>query len=209
MLRVCLIGAGDVQYHYQDLLKIPEPKFNKHLTKIAKVLAKNSEILLLPDRGVSFEIAKLYKENSGSRVIATYPASDSTFGTKHLEPFLNAELNGKKIFDETINTDNWYKQDLTHCLFGDVILLLGNTLGALGELAYGYYLYKLIAGHKPELKMQIKNIHPEARAGINTNFSLIVYKPFVKGKLSWEIEQSRRWVVRFTMLRMLKSWKVL
>lgn len=189
MLRICLVGAGDIQHHYKELLKIPETKFNKHLAKIAKVLAKNSELVLLPDRGISFEIAKLYKQNSGSKVIATYPASDSTFGVKHLEPFLTANVDGKKIFDETIDTNNWYKQDLTHCLFGDVILMLGNTLGSLGELAYGYYLYKLVTGYKPEVKTAIKNIHPEARAGTITNFSLIIYKPFCKGKLSFEIEQ--------------------
>lgn len=134
MLRVCLIGAGDIQYHYNELLKIPSDKFNKHLTKIAKVLAKNSEIVLLPDRGISFEIAKRYKELGGQKVIGTVPVSDNTFGIKHLEPFITATVEGTKIFDETIDTNNWYKQDLTHCLFGDVILMLGNTLGSLGEL---------------------------------------------------------------------------
>ncbi len=184
-----MIGAGDVSYHYKELLKIPEAKFNKHLVKIAKVLAKNSEIVLLPDRGISFEVAKKYKEFGGSKVVGTIPVSDKTFGTKHLEPFINATVDGKKLFDETIDTDNWYKQDLTHCLFGDVILMLGNTLGSLGELSYGYYLYKLVTGYKPEVKTAIKNIHPDARAGTQTNFSLLVYKPFVKGKLSFEIEE--------------------
>ena len=66
--------------------------------------------------------------------------------------YITAELNGQKVFDEFIDTNNWYKQDLTCCIYGDIILMLGNSLGALGELVYAYYLYKLFIGDKPEVK---------------------------------------------------------
>jgi len=111
MLRVNLIGAGDLKFHYFDLLKIPEEKFHKQVEGIAKALQEAEvEIVLLPDRGISFEVAKRYKEFNGRKVYGTVPVSDKDFGIVHLKPYMNAEIRGKKIFDEIIDTQNWYKQ---------------------------------------------------------------------------------------------------
>ncbi len=189
ILRISLVGAGDIKFHYFKLLSIPQEQFNQQVAQIAKILAKSGlEIVLLPDRGVSFEVAKKYKEQGGKKVYGTVPLSDHDFGIKHLQSYLESEVDGQKIFDETIDTGTWYKQDLTHCIFGDVVLMLGNSLGSLGELSYGYYLYKLFAGEKPEVSVMKKKIHPEVRAGKHLPFSLIVYQPFVKQKIPFEIE---------------------
>ncbi|MCD6590612.1 MAG: hypothetical protein J7K72_01425 [Candidatus Aenigmarchaeota archaeon] len=189
VLRVSLIGAGNIRYHYYNLLKINEEEFKKEIEKIAKTLANSGyEIVLLPDRGISFEIAKEFKKLSKGKVIGTVPLSDKDFGINHLKPYVGAEVNGRKVFDEFIDTNNWYKQDLTHCIFGDVILMLGNSLGSLGELVYGFYLYKLFIGDKPEVKAKRKAIHPEARAGEKVPFSVVVYEPFIKERLNFEIE---------------------
>ena len=189
MLRVVLIGAGDIKFHYSNLLSIPNDEFNKHVEGIAKALQEAGvEIVLLPDRGISFEVAKRYKGFGGSKVIGTVPKSDNVFGIKHLKPYMESKVNGKKIFDEFIDTDNWYKQDMSICLFGDLILMLGNSLGTMRDLVAAYYLYKLFAGDKPEVKIKRKAIHPEARGGENVPFSLIVYQPFLKEKLDYEIE---------------------
>ena len=189
MLRVNLIGAGNIKFHYFDLLKLSEDDFNSHLKEIADVLADSDiELVLLPDRGVCFELTKKFKEISDNKVFGTVPKFDKDFGIKHLQPFISAEHKGKKVIDEIINTNNWYKQDLTHCIFGDVVLMLGNSLGSLGELVYGYYLYKLFMGDKPEVPVMKKKIHPEVRAGENIPFSVIIYKPFFKEKLNQEIE---------------------
>ncbi|MCK4730156.1 MAG: hypothetical protein KAT28_02450 [Candidatus Aenigmarchaeota archaeon] len=189
MLKISLIGAGDIKFHYFELLQIPEEKFNKQVTEIAKVLADSEvELVLLPDRGICFEVAKKYKEYFGKKVYGTVPYSDRDFGIKHLQQFIDAKVNGAKIIDETIDTQNWYKQDLTHCLFGDIVLMLGNSLGSLGELVYGYYLHKLFIGNKSEVNIAKQKIHPEIKAGEKIPFSVIVYKPFVKEKLNFEIE---------------------
>lgn len=189
MLRAAVIGAGNIEYHYQGLLQISKEEFNKHIEQIAKVLAETkTELVLLPDRGVCIEVAKLYKQFKGPKVIATIPKDDTDFGIKHLEPYINEQINGKKVIDKEINTGTWYKQDLTICTFGDFILLLGNSLGALGELTYAYYLYKLFKGMKKEVSATEKKIHPEIRAGKNIPFSLIAYMPFLKEKLNFEIE---------------------
>ncbi|RMF56115.1 hypothetical protein D6745_00225 [Candidatus Woesearchaeota archaeon] len=189
MIRVCLIGPGDAEWHFHKLLGMTNDELNEQIMGIAGVLAKNAEIVLLPDRGICFEIAKMYKKLGGRKVLGTVPLSDKDFGIKHLKNYMEAEVSRKKVFDEFIDTDNWYKQDLTHCLFGDVVLMLGNSLGSIGELAYGFYLYKLFVGKKPEVKARMKAIHPEARAGRKIPYSVIVYKPFVKGSLSLEVEE--------------------
>jgi hypothetical protein len=68
MLRVSLIGPGDVEYHYRNVLKIDN--LDKHVLEIARAL-RDTEIVFLPDRGISFEIAKIYKQIGGRKVIAT------------------------------------------------------------------------------------------------------------------------------------------
>ncbi len=189
-LRISLIGPGDIRFHYFELLKLEEKQFLKQIGAIAKVLAASGhELVLLPDRGVSFELAKRYKAHGGKKVYGTVPQSDQDFGIKHLRPYINAKTNdGKNVFDEIIDTQNWYKQDLTCCIFGDVILMLGNSLGSLGELVYGYYLYKLFVGEKPEVRAKKKEIHHEVRAGENVSYTALIYLPFVKEKLNAEIE---------------------
>lgn len=107
MLRVNLIGAGDIKFHYFDLLEIPEDRFYKQVKEIAKMLQEAEvEIVLLPDRGISFEVAKRYKEFNGKKVYGTVPLSDKDFGISHLKPYIDAKVNGKKIFDEIIDTQN-------------------------------------------------------------------------------------------------------
>ncbi|MFA5357467.1 MAG: hypothetical protein WC308_00915 [archaeon] len=189
MLRVCLIGPGDIDFHYSKLLKIKTLDFEKNIEEISKVLVNSgSEIVLLPGEGVSFEIAKKYKELGGKKAFATVPKSDSDFGIKHLQEFIGAEINGKKVFDEEIDTGTWYKNDHTHCLFGDIVLVLGISLGTLGELSYSYYLYKLLLGKKPNVSVLREKIHPKIVAGSKVPFTAIVFKPFVKKKLPPEME---------------------
>lgn len=188
MLRVNLIGAGDVSFHYQELLKISEKEFDNHIEELAKVLAKHVEISLLPDRGAPFELARKYKEFSGRKVVGIIPLDDRDFGVKHLQPFLEAEHNSKKVFDEVINTENWYKQHMLMALFGDVILMLGNSLGSMYELTSGYYIYKLFLKLKEKVNINKSNLHKDIRAGDKIPFSAIVYMPFMKSKLPIEIE---------------------
>lgn len=189
-MKVSLIGAGDIEYHYSGLLGLTAEKLEKEKKDIAKVLAEtHSEIVLLPDRGMPFEITKAYKQFGGKKAIGTVPLSDKDFGIAHLQKYIEHKEDGKKVFDEIIDTGNWYKQDLTCCLYADTILLLGISTGSLGELAYAYYLYKLFKGKKPEVKSESKKIHSKIVAGEKVPFSVIVYKPFVKDNLPYELEK--------------------
>jgi hypothetical protein len=52
----------------------------------------------------------------------------------------------------------------------------------VGELSYGFYLYKLLGKNTIKLNSEIK-------AGQSIPFIVLVYKPFVKEKLSFELEE--------------------
>lgn len=180
-MRLILIGPGDIRFHYLKLLGFKDRGFSSELEKIAKSIAESgAEIELLPDAGISLEIAKLYKQKDGNRVIGVAPLSDKTFGVKHLEQYIKAKIDGKPIFDEIIDSGDWYKHDLTKALFGNACLCLGLSPGTEGERQYGIYLYKLIAGFKEGVEISGKRIHPELRAG--KDYTLFVYSPFYKSK---------------------------
>ncbi len=189
-MKISLIGAGNTKFHFNDLLKIDDNKLNSHLSEIAISFKNTNSIpVCLADYGVLFDLVKKFKEIDGKKVIGLAPLSDDSFGISHMDEFLNAKINNKNIFDEVIDTGNWYKQDMTHCLFGDVILLLGLTTGSLGELAYGYYLYNLIGRFKKEKNTSSEKIHKKVCAGKNIPLHLIVYSPFIKDKLPFELEK--------------------
>jgi len=189
-MKVSLIGAGDVKFHFNELLKISNGELNKHLEKIANSLKETNSIpVALADRGVLFDLIKKFKKINGENAIGLAPLDDTTFGTAHMKEFIEAEINGKKVFDEIISTGDWYKQDMTHCLFGDVVLVLGLTTGSLGELSYGYYLYKLIGGRKEGVETKRKDVHERIVAGSKIPMHTIVYSPFMKERLPSELEK--------------------
>lgn len=71
-MRISLIGAGDFEYHYHNLLGLEKDYFDNEVKQIAKTLVESDfELVLLPDRGICFEIAKLYKKFGGKKVLGT------------------------------------------------------------------------------------------------------------------------------------------
>jgi len=182
MLRVSLIGPGDIDFHFYELLKFPKKKFQSELEKIAKVLAEsNVEIEFCPDKGISFELAKEYKKQGGKKVIASVPQDDKAYGIKHLEPYLKTKVNGKKLINEKINTGDWKQQNRLKALLGDVVLYLGTSIMANAETNYGIYLFKLMNKFKKGID-NAKYLHPEVRAGKNIPYTHFVYSPFLKNK---------------------------
>jgi hypothetical protein len=179
-MRIVLVGPGDIEFHYFQLLKIQEQRFYSELEQIAQALADSgTEIDLLPDKGVSLEIAKLYRKYRGKRVIATVPESDQTFGVKHLGDYRGLKVDNLPLFDEIIDTGDWFKHDMTKGLFGDAMLYLGNSPGTEIEMSSAVYLYKLLRGLKQYLEITRKKIHP--KMVVSDNYSLIVYSPLLIG----------------------------
>lgn len=184
-LRISLIGPGDIEFNYKSQLGLSEKKINSELEKIADVFVKtNSELELLPDKGVSFELAKLYKQKGGKKVIGVVPKSDNTFGIKHLEKYINEKVDSKDLFDKIIDSGDWFKHDLIKGLLGDVLLYLGESPGTDGEFNYAVYLYKLTNGMKKYVDSPAEKIHKEIKAGKNIPYTILFYKPFFERKLS-------------------------
>jgi hypothetical protein len=79
-MRLSLIGPGKIDLHYQKFLNISKERFTEEIKEIAKAIADSgAEIEFLPDKGVSLEIAKIYKQQKGKKVIAVLPKSDKTW----------------------------------------------------------------------------------------------------------------------------------
>ncbi len=187
MLRVCLIGPGDIEFHYQNLLGLEKAQLEKEIKNIADSLYESDvEIALLPDKGISLEVAKIFK-TKGGKVIGLVPQSDKSPGINHLKQYLEERVNNTPLFDEIIDTGDWPKHDLTMALFGDIVLCLGLSPGTDGERSYGIYMYKIVTGVKPGVSQSIEAFHKEARAGKTVPYTILVYSPFTKaGKVSTE-----------------------
>lgn len=182
MLRVSLIGPGDIEFYYQDILGISKEKLESELGKIAKVLADEGvEIILLPDEGVCLELAKEYKKDKGKKVIGSVPRSDTGYGIKHIEPYILEKVDGKRLFDEEINIGDWKQQNRLRALLGDVVLYLGISPGTELEISYGTYIFRLMKGLKKGI-VNAQYLHPEVRAGKNIPYTFLVYSPFIKNR---------------------------
>lgn len=180
-MRLSLIGPGNIEFHYYQLLGLAKPKFESRIETIAKAIAdSDSEIELLPDKGVCIEIARIYKKLNGKKVIGVVPKSDQKIGIDHLIPYINEKLENKALFDEIIDSGDWYKHDMTKALFGNAVLYLGSSPGSDLEMNGSVYLFKLLSGNKKGIEIAGKFIHPEIKA--NSNYTIFVYSPFLKNK---------------------------
>ena len=180
-MRISLIGPGDIEFHYQELLGISKEKLQSELEKIADTLVNSGvELEFLPDRGISFELAKLYKKKGGKKVIGAVPQDDKKFGIKHLQEYIDAKINNKPLFDLIINSGDWFQHDMIKGLLGHAVLYLGSSPGTDLERHSAVYLYKLMQRFKKEVEISGTAIHPEIKA--TNNYTIFVYKPFLKNK---------------------------
>jgi len=179
-MRISLIGPGNIDLHYEKFLGLSKSEFLSELEQIAQALVDSDvEIELLPDKGVSLELARLYKKKGGRKVIAVLPKSDKEFGIKHLQPHLNEQINGTPLFDETIDSGNWFKHDMTKTLFGNAVLYLGESPGTEIERNGGIYLQYLTSGFK-DADIPAISLHPEIKAG--KDYTFLIYTSFMKPK---------------------------
>lgn len=173
-MRLSLIGPGNIEFHFYELLGIDKGKFGFEIDRIADSLVESGvEIALLPDKGISFKLAKLYKNKGGKKVIGVIPKSDKLIGIRHLESFIN-----ERVHVEIIYSGDWFKHDMTKALFGNAVLYLGRSPGVDIEKNGAEYLFKFLGKVK---------LHKDIKAG--KGYTFIVYSPFLKGgRLSFEEE---------------------
>jgi hypothetical protein len=171
-----IFGPGNIEEHLNRLIKHKKIKnseeYWQHVDKIVEKL-KGKELVLLPDRGLPFEIAKRAKKQ-GNKIIYVIPKNDKEWGIKHIE---------KNIEDfppdEIIDCETWRNQHFVMGILGEEILYLGHTSGTFYEIGNAYYIYKLITGKKKGAEIDPLKIHSETRAHLTKKFITYVYKPFL------------------------------
>jgi len=87
-MKVVVLGTGDIT-KIPRFTRISERELRSIIDELGKMIAdKGYELIIVPDRGIPTEVAKVYRENDGKKVIGMVPVNDKKYGIKHLEPFI-------------------------------------------------------------------------------------------------------------------------
>lgn len=136
-MKVVVLGTG-------DLTKIPRhtklkaEELRKLIVDIGRYLAeKGHDLIIIPDRGVPLEVAKIYKENKGKRLFGIVPVNDKEFGIE----YIGANLS---LLDEKIPVDHWYDADGKIAASGAVTIIIGMSPGIVREITVMKYHYKYL-----------------------------------------------------------------
>ena len=138
-MKVSIIGAGDISKIHR-YSKMSEENVKKLIDDVGKFLAeKGVEVVIVPARGIPYEIAKIYKKNNGKKVIGAVPKEDKRYGVMHIKEYLD-------IMDEEINVGNWYDLNGEIAAMGDLCICIGMSGGAMCDLCMLKYHYKYLNG---------------------------------------------------------------
>ena len=142
-MKVSILGAGDISKIHRHS-GTSENKLKKLIEDLGKFLAeKNVEVVIVPARGIPYEVAKIYKENKGKKVIGLVPKEDKRYGIMHIKDYLH-------IMDEEVNIGNWYDLNGEVAGYGDVAICVGMSGGAMCDVCMLKYHHKYL-GSKTKL----------------------------------------------------------
>jgi len=137
-MKITIIGAGDLESIYNHT-RVSKKELDELLKDVVDYLVEiKAEIIILPARGIPYNIAQMYKEKKGKKVIGVIPAKCPFYGkyTKDIiEPYLD-------VIDEVIKFDSWYDADGNIASLGDATLCLGISAGVMAEIAEMKYNIK-------------------------------------------------------------------
>ena len=91
----------------------------------------------MPAKGVAYEIAKVYKENNGKKIIGLIPKDDKRYGIKHIKDYFS-------IVDEKVNIGDWYSLNGEIAGYSDYAIVIGFSCGVLSEIAISKYHFKFL-----------------------------------------------------------------
>ncbi len=142
-MRVVVLGTGDLT-KIPRFTKISEKQLRELVDEVARLLAeKGCELVIIPDRGIPSEVARVYKQNGGKRVWGVVPTKDKVYGVKHIQPYLH-------LLDKRIKVDSWYDADGTIAASGSVCVVFGMSPGIMREFAALKYHYRYL-GNKTKV----------------------------------------------------------
>jgi hypothetical protein len=158
-MKISLIGPGDIDKIIK-FAKISKRELDELILNLGKYLAEiNAEIVLLPSKGITYEIAEAYKKNNGKKVIGLVPESDKKYGIKHIKDYFS-------IADELVNIGNWYDLNGEIAGYSDYAIVIGYSCGVATEIGMLKYHFKYL----------------------NSDTKLIIFENTISQKLHKEME---------------------
>jgi len=134
-MKVTIIGCGDITKIHR-FAGMSESESNDLVDRVGKLLAEsNVEIVLVPARGIPYEVAKAYKKYGGRKVIGAVPFDDVEFGLNHIAEY-------RHISDEDVNIGDWYDLNGRIASWSEVTVCIGLSAGVICDIAMLKYHYK-------------------------------------------------------------------
>jgi len=159
-MKATIIGSGDIT-KISRFASISEKEVKQLVNDVGVLLAKKGvELIILPSRGIPYEIAKVYKENHGKKIIGLVPKSDTRYGINHIKQYLD-------IADEQIDIGNWYTLNGEIAAAGNICICIGLSPGVMTEIAMLKYHYKYL----------------------NSKTKVVIFENTISQKLQKEIEE--------------------
>lgn len=136
-MRITILGTGDLT-KIPRFTKISKKELGKMISDAAKLIAgAGHEIVIIPDRGIPVEFAKLYKKFGGKKIYGVVPAKDKKYGTRHIKENL-------PLIDEQIKKDSWYDADGEIAASGELCIMFGMSPGIVREFSVLKYHYRYL-----------------------------------------------------------------
>lgn len=134
-MKVTILGAGDISKIHR-YSKLSELEVKTLIEDLGKFLAqKKVDLVIVPARGIPYEVAKVYKANNGPKVIGVIPREDKEYGIMHIQEYMH-------ISDEEINIGNWYDLNGKIASLSDYAICIGISGGAICDISMLKYHYK-------------------------------------------------------------------
>lgn len=131
------MGTGDLT-KIPRFTKVSKEKLEEIIRGLGKLIAeKGHELVIIPDRGIPSEVAKIYKESGGKKVCGVVPTKDKKYGIAHIRPYLH-------LLDKRIEVDSWYDADGEVAGAGDVCIVVGMSPGIMREVTVLKYHYRYL-----------------------------------------------------------------
>lgn len=172
-MKVSVLGAGERSkiLKYADL---SEPELDSLIEETGRLLARmGAELVILPARGVPYEVAKAYKKAGGEKVTGLVPRSDKKYGMEHIKGYLS-------IADEEVNVGSWYDLNGEIASYGDAAVCIGLSPGALLDICFMKY-HKKYLGSKTLLVVFRNTVSQRLPMEVGEDLGRVVYVSSVEG----------------------------
>lgn len=142
-MKVSILGCGEVSNIWKHG-KLTEKSAKKLISDVGALLAgMKAELVVVPARGVPYEVAKAYRAAGGKKVTGIVPRDDTRYGIMHMEHFMDAHTKEE-------NAGTWYDLNGEIAAKGDAAVCIGFSSGALLDMLFLKYHYKYL-GSKTKL----------------------------------------------------------